>query len=296
VATLWTTSRALAQPYIEEVEGGLKELGWVAGKNLTIEHFCTEAKAERLPVLAAEVIAWKPDVAAGMISTGAVALKRLTNTVPIVVGISEDPVDLGFAESLARPGGNVTGSAGMSHVLVSKNLQFLRELLPRARQIGIVWNTEFPGKRMTRDAAEQAAAGLGFTIIEGGVKAAGDFAGALGSLARARIDALYVIQDNLTFLHRREIVEAAARHRWPAMFGFGENCDDGGLLCHSVNLSALFRRSAVFIDRILRGTDPAVIPFEQPTRFDLVINLKTARSLGITVPQPLLLRATRVIE
>ena len=133
VATLWTTTRALAQPYIEEVEGGLRELGWVKGRNLTIEHFCTDAKPERLPAMAAEVIDWKPDVAVGMINTGAAALKRLTNTVPIVVAISNDPVGLGFAESLARPGGNITGSVGMGDILVAKNLQLQRELMPQAR-------------------------------------------------------------------------------------------------------------------------------------------------------------------
>ncbi len=296
VATLWTTTRALAQPYIEEVEGGLRELGWVKGRNLTIEHFCTDARPERLPAMAAEVIAWKPDVAVGMINTGAVALKRLTNTLPIVAAIALDPVGNGLAISLARPGGNVTGMVGMGDLIISKNLQLLHELVPQARRIGMLWNTEFPGNRATRNAAEKAAPGLGITLIDGGVRTAEDFAGVFERLARARIDALYVIQDNLTFLRRREIIEAAARHRWPAMYGFRENCDEGGLICHSPNLSARFRRSAVFVDRILRGTAPAVIPFEQPTTFDLVINLRTARALGIAVPQSLLLMATRVIE
>ncbi|MBE7421743.1 MAG: ABC transporter substrate-binding protein [Zoogloeaceae bacterium] len=295
VATLITTTPEAGRYAVEAFEAGLRERGWVPGRNLVIEHFHTDTRPELLPRRAAELLAWKPDVAVGFVDSGAIALKQLTDTVPIVVGIAKDPIASGLAESLARPGGNVTGMVGLAPVLVAKHLQLLRELLPRTRRIGVVWNTGFAGNRVQWAAAEKAASDLGLTLVDGGVEDAAGIAKVFERLARARIDALHVWSDNLTWLHRREIIAAAARYSWPAQYGFRQHCEEGGLICYSLNPDAQFRRSALFVDRILRGAAPATMPFEQPTTFDLVINLETARALGIAVPQSLLLSATRVI-
>lgn len=246
--------------------------------------------------LAADLVAWKPDVAIAGISSGASALKRLSSTLPIVLCLATDPIGEGLAASLARPGGNVTGMTGSSHALIAKRLQMLRELAPALRRVGVVWNTNFPGNRGMRMTLGQAASELDIALVDGGAQDAAGIVTNLESLEQGRIDSLYVLLDNLTFLRRGEIIREAARRRWAAIYGTHEYCDDGGLICYGVNMPAQFRRSAAFVDKILRGADPASIPFEQPTNFALVINLKTARALGITVPQSLLLLANRVIE
>jgi len=296
VATLWTTTRAIAQPYLDAIEEGLRELGWVAGRNLVLEHRFTDAQPERLPTLAAEVVAWKPDVAVAPLNTGALALKRLPSTIPIVVVVSFDPVGAGLAASLARPGGNVTGMTGAGPETSAKRLQMLRELAPVARRVGVVWNAAFPGLRDVRQAVDEAAPGLSLTIVEGGVRDPEGFPRAFETLTRERVDALVVLGDNLTYLRRREIIEVAARNRWPAIYTTREFCDDGGLVCYGVNLRAQYKRAAVFIDKILRGANPAALPIEQPTIYNLVINLKTAKALGVTIPQSLVLRADQLIE
>lgn len=296
VATLWTTTRDVAQTYIDGIEAGLGELGWVAGRNLAIRHFFTEAEPERLDALAAELVAWKPDVAIAALNTGAFAIRKQANTLPIVVSISYDPVGVGLAKSLARPGGRVTGMMGSADTLAAKRLQILLELAPGIRRLGVVWNTTFPGNLSARKAIDAGAAGLDITVIDGGVSDAQGFRQAFEKLGRERADAVFVVGDNLTFLRKDEIIAESMRQGWPAIFASIENCRRGGLVCYGINMPAQFRRSAVFVDKILRGTDPALIPFEQPMTFDFVINLKTARALNLTVPQSLLMMANRVIE
>lgn len=296
VATLWATSRTAVEPFLDAIEEGLRELGWVAGRNLVLEHRFSDGKPERLPILAAEVIAWKPDVAVAPINAPALALKRLTNSMPIVVLFAVDPVGVGLAGSLARPGGNVTGMTGAGSETSAKRLQMLREVAPAARRVGIIWNAAFPGLRDQRKSVDDAAAEFGMTIVEGGVRDPEGFPRAFETLTRERVDALIVLGDNLTFLRRQEIVGAAIRHRWPAIYTNREYCDAGGLACYGVNLRAQFKRGAVFVDKILRGASPATIPIEQPTLYHLVINLGTAKALGVTVPQSLRVRTDHVIE
>lgn len=296
VATVWTTSRAIAQPYLDAIEEGLRELGWVAGRNLILEHRFSDGQPQRLPALAAEVVAWKPDVAVAPLNTGALALKRLTTTMPIVFIVSFDPVAVGLAASLARPGGNATGMTGAGPETSAKRLQMLRELAPTAQRVGVVWNAAFPGLRDVRKALDDAAPGFGITILEGGVRDPEGFPRAFERLTRERVDALIVLGDNLTYLRRRDIIEVAARNGWPAIYTTREFCDDSGLVCYGVNLRAQYKRGAVFIDKILRGASPAAIPIEQPTIYNLVINLRTAKALGLTIPQSLALRADQLIE
>ena len=172
----------------------------------------------------------------------------------------------------------------------------LREPAPAARRVGVIWNAAFPGQRDVRKAVDDAAPGLGMTIVEGGVRDPEGFPRAFEMLTMERVDALITLGDNLTFLHRREIVEVAARNRWPAIYPAREYCEAGGLACYAPNLRAQFKRSAVSIDKILRGANPAALPIEQPTIYNLVINLKTAKALGVTIPQSLVLRADQLIE
>ena len=296
VAALWTTTRTVAQVYVDAVEEGLRELGWIAGQNLLLEHRFSDGDAERLPELAAEVLRWKPDVALAPLNTGALALKRLTSTTPIVFVVSFDPVGSGLASSLGRPGGNATGMTGISPDITAKRLQLLREVAPGVRRVGVIWNSSFPGLRPFRKSVDDAAGKLGLTIVEGGVQDPAGFPRVFERLTRERVDALYVIGDNLTFLRRRDIADAAMRHRWPSAFAAPESCDEGGLLCYGVNQRAQFKRSALFIDKILRGARPATIPIEQPNTYALIVNLRTAKALDLSVPRSMLLRADAVIE
>ena len=210
VATLWTTSRAVAQPYLDAIEEGLRERGWVAGRNLVLEHRFTDGQPERMPRVAAEVVAWKPDVAVGPLNASALAMKRLTSTMPIVVIVSFDPVGVGLAASLARPGGNATRMNGAGPETSAKRLQMLRELAPAIRRVGVVWNAAFPGLRDMRTALDDAGPGFGLAIVEGGVRDPEGFPRAFETLARERVDALIVLGDNLTYLRQREIIEVAA--------------------------------------------------------------------------------------
>lgn len=291
VATLWTTNPTTARPFADAIEEGLRELGWIAGRNLVLEHHFSEGRAERLTALAAEVIATEPNVIVAPLNPAALALTRLTGTVPIVIVVSSDPAGVGLATSLGRPGRNVTGMTAAGAETNAKRLQMLRELAPAARRVGVIWNAAYPGLQEARNAVDDAAHGFGMTIIDGGVRTPEDFRNVFGTMARQRVDALIVFGDNLTFLHRREIVEAAARNRWPAIYTAREFCDDGGLACYGVNLRAHFKRSATFVDKILRGASPATIPIEQPITYNLVINHRTAAALGVAIPPPLRLQA-----
>lgn len=296
VATLWTTSREIAQPYLDAIDDGLRELGWVSGRNLSLENRFTDGKPESLAGLAAEIVAWKPDVVVAPLNPAALALKRLTSTIPIVFIVAFAPVETGLAASLAHPGSNATGMTVAGPETAAKRLQMLRELAPDARRVGVIGNAAFPGHREVRKALDDAALGLGFTIVDGGIHNPDGFPRMLETMAREQIHALLVLGDNLTHLHLREIVAAAAYNRWPSIYSQREFCDSGGLVCFGVSLRANYKRSAVFIDKILRGASPATIPIEAPTTYSLVLNLGTAKLLGISVPQSLRLRADQLIE
>jgi putative ABC transport system substrate-binding protein len=296
VATLWTTSQSAAQPYIEAIEDGLRELGWTTGATLVLEHRFTDGDAERLPALAAEVLRGKPDVAVAPLNTAAQALKQLTATTPIVFVVSFDPVGAGLASSLGRPGANATGMTGISPDITAKRLQLLREAAPAVRRVGVVWNATFPGLHPFRRSVDDAGKKIGITIVDAGLKDAEGLSKLFEQLARERVDGLYVIGDGVTFVRRREIADAALRHRWPSAFAARESCDEGGLICYGVNQRAQFKRAAFFIDKILRGTSPAVIPIEPPNAYTLVLNLRTAKALDLSIPRSMLLRADGVIE
>jgi putative ABC transport system substrate-binding protein len=253
----------------------LREVGYIEGRNLQVDGRFAEGRLDRLPTLAAELVRGRPDV--------------------IVIFAAADPVELGMVASLARPGGNITGvalSAGTT--LTSKRLELLKEVIPRAARIAVLTTGE-PGARAQADEAEHAAALLGVKLVVVEARS-GDYARAFTTLASQRADALCVVASVILNNDRGRIIELAARHRVPSIYQWREHVDAGGLMSYGSSLGEIYRRVATFVDRILKGANPGDLPVEQPTQFELAINLKTAKALGITIPSSLLVRADHVIQ
>jgi putative tryptophan/tyrosine transport system substrate-binding protein len=297
VVTLWASSEAVVGPYAREVEAGLEERGWVIGKTVRIEHRFTDAKPERLVLIAAEVAESAPDVIMTGLNPAALALRKLTTTIPIVVGWSVDPVGAGLAQSLARPGGNVTGLTAAPPELSSKRLQIMREILPGLRRVGVLYNSGNSGIRSSYEELKSAASEFGIELIDAPMTGPGDLPAAFERMRSGGAEVVTGLPgDALTFRLRKEINALALHHRMPTNYAARESVEDGALLSYAPSLRATYRRSSMLIDRILRGANPADLPFEQPTRFEVVINLTTARALGLTIPPSLLARADEVIE
>jgi ABC-type uncharacterized transport system substrate-binding protein len=280
----------------EPFREGLRDLGYVEGENIIIEERWTDGRAERLPVLASELVRLKVDVIVthGVRSTRAV--QAATRTIPIVVAVMPDPVGAGLVASLARPGGNTTGLSDQVAELAEKEIDILKEALPHVRRVAILWHEGNPGAKLTFEQTRSATQKMGLATEVVAVTDAHQLETAIARAARYRPDALVVIHDILTVSHRALIAETALKHGLPTICGSSPFVDAGGLIAYAPNLPSLFKRSAVFVDRILRGAKPADIPIEQPTRFELRVNLKTAKALGLTIPPSLLARADQVIE
>ncbi len=297
VVTLWTTTAMVAAPYVKEFEEGLTERGWMPGRTLEVDHRFTDGRPERLPSFAAEIVAARPDAIMTGLNLGAVALRKLTTEIPIVVASALDPVGSGLAQSIARPGWNVTGNVDIPHEQVLKRIQIVRDIIPNLHHIAILYNEAAPGMRGAKDALHDAARQFGIEVHDAPLSAAQDLALAMKSIVESGCEAIFTLpNDNLTFLLRKEITAVARQHRIATMLGSREAVRDGGLIAYTPNNLALFRRASYFVDRVLRGSHPGELPFEQPTRYDLVINLATARALGITLPERLLATADEVIE
>jgi putative ABC transport system substrate-binding protein len=273
----------------------LRELGWDEGRTLVIEHRWAEGRPDRVAEIAAEFVRLKVDLIVTTSSNDSLAMKQATSAIPIVFAVAGDPVGTGLVTSLARPGGNVTGLSIQQTDTGGKRIELLRELMPGLRRLAVLGNPESPNVRL--ELAEVLAAtralGLSSTISE--IRSAADIAPAVGAL-KAAADALYVVTDPLVSTQRTSINVLALEARLPTMYGFREFVEAGGLMSYGANLPDLYRRAAEIADRILRGARPADIPVEQPIRFDLVVNLTTARALGLTIPIALLARADEVIE
>ena len=279
---------------------GLRDLGHVEGRTLLIEYRDAEGRTERLPALAAELVALKVDViVAGAGTLGALAAKRATTTLPIVFPAVGDPVQEGIVSSLARPGGNITGLAVVSPELLVKSVEMLKQAVPGARRPALLLKPDvMPESAMKArvKAAEVAAKKLGMQLQVVPVKDQEDFERAFSDMTKARADALTVPVTALFELHRPRLVGLAARHRLPAVYTFRTYVEAGGLMSYGPDFLDLFRRAAGYVDKILKGARPGDLPVEQPTKFELVINLKTAKTLGLTIPPALLQRADHVIE
>jgi putative ABC transport system substrate-binding protein len=273
----------------------LRELGWIEGRTVVIEYRWAEGRNERVAEIASEFLRLKVDVIVTYANTTAAATKRTVTTTPIVFAAAGDPVGTGLVASLARPGGNVTGLSIQQTDLAGKRLEILRELLPNLHTLAILANAGSPNAVLEMGEADAAARRLGLAVVRSEVRKTEDFAPAFDAL-KGRADALYVCSDLLLTTNRRDINTLALGVRLPTMHGFREFVEAGGLMSYGPNIPDLFRRAAEYVDKILRGTRPADLPVEQPTKFDLVINLTTAKALGLAIPQPFLLRANEVIE
>jgi putative ABC transport system substrate-binding protein len=276
---------------------GLRELGWREGQDIAIEYRFAEGQAERIAAQAAQLVAERVDVIVAMPAAGAVAARRATASIPIVVVSVADPVRLGLAASLAQPGGNLTGlsfSVGLESI--TQALQLFREEVPAASRIAVLTNPNNPAQAVAVADIEKAGRALGLELqfVQAGNAAEIDLA--FAAMARERVTALFVAPESQFVLHRARLAELAAKHRLPSMHGVRENVDAGGLLSYGPSLSAQSRRAAAYVDKILKGAKPGELPIEQPTTFELVINQKTAKALGLVIPQSVLLRADEVIE
>jgi len=283
-------------PQIQAFREALRDLGYVEGQNLAIEYRSAEDRLERLPGLAAELVALKVDIIYANVTPAAQAAKNATKTIPIVFGASSDPVDYGLVASLARPGGNITGLSNTGADLSGKRLELLKEGVPGISRIAVLWNSANPIMARQLRETEVAAQVLGAQLQVVDVRGPDDFARAFRAVTMGRPGALVVLADFLTVNHRGRIAEFAAKNRLPAISEFREFAAAGCLMAYGPSAPDLGRRAAVFVDKILKGAKPADLPVEQPTKFELIINMKTAKALGLTIPQTLLLRADEVIQ
>jgi putative ABC transport system substrate-binding protein len=286
---------------LEAFRQGLRDLGYVEGRNLVIESRSAEGKFERLPALAAELVALKVDVIVTAEGTpAALAAKQATRTLPIVFATAGDPVASGLVTSLARPGGNVTGLSILSSPeLVGKYLELLKQAAPGVSRVAVLWQRGVLGERTDKDMlkeADVAARALGVRLQFVEARGSADFDRAFSDMTSARAGALTVLGSNMFLGERRRLVDLAAKNRLPAVYPWREFVDAGGLMVYGPSLQDLSRRAATYVDKILKGAKPADLPVEQPTKFELVINLKTAKALGLTIPPSLLGRADEVIQ
>jgi putative ABC transport system substrate-binding protein len=278
------------------VVNGLRELGWIEGKNILFEGRFAENRLERLPGLAAELVSLDVDVIVAFGTLAPLAAKRATTTIPIVMMNAGDPLGTGLVASLARPGGNVTGMSLMAPDLGGKRLELLREVLPSLSRVAVIWNAANPYSALVFEETQRAVKTLAIELQSLEVRSPDDFNGAFDSAKRKKVGALVIVEDPLTFNELKRIAEFCADSRLPAVYGLREFADVGGLMTYGASLADLYRRAVGYIDKMLRGAKPSDLPVEQPTKFELVINLKTARALGLEIPPTLLARADEVIE
>jgi len=277
---------------------GLRDLGYVDGRNIAIEYRDAEGKSERFPALAAELVALKVDVLVASGAEAALAARQATTALPIVFTAVTEPVTSGRVTSLARPGGNATGLSMLTLELVGKYLELLKQAVPRASRIALLWQPGAMGERTEEDRlkrAESAAQALGVRLQFVEARDRRNFDSAFSDMTSAAASALVVLGSPLFFVERLRLVDLAAKHRLPAIYPAREYVDAGGLIAYGPSFADMFRRTAAYVDKILRGAKPGDLPVEQPTRFELVVNLKTARSFGLTIP-PSLLHLAEVIQ
>jgi ABC-type uncharacterized transport system substrate-binding protein len=273
----------------------LHELGWIEGRTVAIEYRWAEGRNERLAEIAAEFVRLKVDIIVTHSAAPVIAAKQATAVIPIVFAVAADPLGTGLVESLARPGGNVTGLSSRTGDLAGKRLELLRELIPGLRRLAIMVNVDAPAAVLEVADVQTTAHALGLEVVRSEIRRAKDIAPALEAL-KGRADALLVPPEPLVFANRIRINILAASARLPTMYGSRDYVEGGGLMSYGPNFPDQFRRAGDYVDRILRGTKPGDIPVEQPSKFDLVINLTTAKALGLTIPESFLLRADEVFE
>jgi putative ABC transport system substrate-binding protein len=296
IGFLGNSTAALEANLIGPFREGLRDLGYVEGRNLLIEYRWAEGKYERFPALIAELIALKVDVIVTAGTPATLAVKKATTSVPLVMVAVGDPVGTGIVASLGRPGGNITGLTSISQELEGKRLELLREVVPKLSYIAVLWNAASPVQVIQERATRAAAQVLGMKMLSLGVRTQEEIEDAFAAIVRERPGALLVLADRLFLHHRTRIMDFAAQHRLPGVHAYRELVEVGGLMSFGPSYAGMHRRAAYFVDRILKGAKPADLPVERPATFELVINLKAAKALGLTIPQSIMLQATRVIE
>jgi len=294
VGILFNASPTTVTLQLEAYRRGLRELGWIEGQTVMIEYRWAEGNPDRLPALVAELVQVKVDVIV-LSGTAAIrAARRATSTIPIVFVMLADPIASGFVQSLARPGGNMTGLASQFEELITKQLQLLKEAVPKASRVALLYHPESPSTVLSE--AETAARRLGLTARTLKVAGPAEFESAFKTVRSERGEAIHLLPSPFFSAHRRKLIELATRYRLPAVYEFKNYVEDGGLMSYGPSINEMYGRTAGYVDRILKGAKPGDLPIERPTKFELVINLKTAKALGLTIPQSLLVRADEVIQ
>jgi putative ABC transport system substrate-binding protein len=292
---LFASSASVQSARVEALRQRLRELGYVEGKNIVIEYRYADGKLERLPDLAAELVGLKVDVIV-TIPQGILAAQNASATIPIVFALHPDPVGSGLVSSLAQPGGNITGLSYMAPDLDGKRLELLKEAFPKVVRVAFLWQSIGPRGNLALTEMEAAAKALGVKLLSLPVRGLDDFDSAFARAKRDDAQALITTPGGLITTQQRQVLDFAAKNRLLAMYPASEFVEAGGLMSYAANYADLFRRAADYVDKILKGTKPADMPVEQPTKFDFVVNLKTAKQIGLTIPQKVLERADKVIQ
>ena len=289
-------SGGVREPTHEAFRQGLRELGYVEGQNIVVEYRFAQGKGDRLPDLAVELVRLKVDVIVAVSTLDALAAQRATRTIPVVMALSSDPVGTRLVASLARPGGNITGLAVMSPELNGKRLELLKEAFPRLSRVAVLWNAANPDKALEFERMQVTARSLAVKLQSLAVRGPNDFQSVFRAAVREHAGALLTLSDSLINSYLSRIADLAAKSRLPAMHEQREFVEAGGLMSYGPSLPDQWRRAAAYVDKILRGRKPADLPVEQPMKFELVINLKAAKQIGLTIPPEMLMRADRVIK
>ena len=285
-----------SNPNFDVFVQGLRELGYIDGKNIVIDYRYAEGKEDRLPELATELVRLKVDAIFTAGTPALFALKRATKTIPIVFFSTSDPIGTGVVASLAHPGGNITGMSGLASDLWPKRLELLKEIFPKLSRVAMLWNKNNDGMALEARATQEVAEPLGVALQDRGVKDPNELEVVFAVMTKDRPDAFLALMDPVLNSYRKRILDFLAKNRLPAIFENKEWVEAGGLISYGPSYPELFRRAAVQMDKILKGTKPADIPVEQPTKFELVINLNTAKQIGVTIPPNVLVRADKVIK
>ena len=296
IGLLFTATPSAAAARIEAFRQGLRELGYVEGKNILIEQRYAEGQLNHMNELAAELVRLKVDVIVTIGPAATRPAKEATHAIPIVMGVDDDPVGNGFVASLARPGGNITGLASLAPEIGGKQLELLKEIVPRLSRVAVLGTSTQPGNAQSLREAEVAAGALAVKLQYLDVLSPKDIEPVFRTASNGRAEAVLVLRASVFFSHRKQIVDLAAKRQLPAMYYTTEYVEEGGLMTYGVSITDLFRRAATYVDKILKGARPADLPIEQPTKFELVINLKTAKRIGLTISPNVLARADRVIK
>ena len=296
IGYLWPTRPTSPDLGTDAFRQGLRELGYIEGRNIVIEFRFADGKVDRLPALAAELVQLKVDIFVAVGGPSVQAAKKATETIPIVMTNSGDPVDQGFVASLARPGGNITGLSSLTTDLAGKRLELLKETIPTLARVAVLWHPDSIGSTLAWKESQLAARQLGLKLQSLEVRGRADLDGVFRAATKERSQAIVALRSPVIAIERKLIADLAIRNRLPTLYDDRAYVEAGGFMSYGTNQTELYRRAAVYVDKILKGTNPADLPVEQPMKFEFIINLKTAKQIGLTIPPNVLARADRVIR